>query len=126
MALWHRGSKRKLTGGLLRENSKKRRMERGRDSVHVKIAKRKASKLRVRGGNEKMVLHSENFANIAVGNQIKRAKILSVIKNPANPHLVRQNIITKGCTIQTELGKAVVKSRPGQDGLVNAILVEEK
>lgn len=126
MALWHRNSKRKLTGGLLRENSKKKRRQRGRDSLHVKIAKRSVSKLRTRGNNQKMILHSEIFANIAIGSEIKRAKILSVIKNPANPHLVRQNVITKGCTVQTEIGKAVVKSRPGQDGLVNAVLVEEK
>jgi small subunit ribosomal protein S8e len=124
--LWHRRSKRKLTGGLLRDNSKKVRAELGRDFMHVKIADRKAAKIRVRGGNEKTALHSELYANVAVGKDIRKAKILNVLKNPANPNLVRQNIITKGCTIQTEIGKAIVKSRPGQDGLVNAVLIEEK
>jgi small subunit ribosomal protein S8e len=126
MAIWHRTSKRKLTGGMLKKHSKKARMDLGRDNIPVKIAKRKASRLRTRGGNQKMVLFSETFANIAVGSQIKRAKILSVVKNPANPNLVRQNIITKGCTVQTEIGKAVVTSSPGQCGVVNAVLVEEK
>lgn len=126
MSLWHRRSKRKPSGGRLRDNSKKLRRELGRDAIHVKIEKRKAKKLRIRGGGSKLVLVSEMFANVAVGKASKKAKILSVIKNPANPNLVRQNIITKGCTIQTDMGKALVTSRPGQSGLVNAILLEEK
>lgn len=126
MAIWHLRSKRKLTGGLLKKNSKKKRANLGRDSMHVKIAGRKALKVRVLGGSEKLVLQSDNFANVRVGKETKKAKILSVVKNPANPNLVRQNVITKGCTIQTEIGKALVTSRPGQSGIINAVLVEEK
>ena len=126
MAIWHLRSKRKPTGGMLKSNSKKTKMDLGRDVIHVRIAKRKAAKVRTRGGGEKLVLHSETFANIVVGKEVKKAKILSVVKNPANPNLVRQNVITKGCTIRTELGNAIVTSRPGQSGLVNAVLVEEK
>lgn len=126
MAMWHLRSKRKPTGGLIKKNSKKKRMDLGRDSIHVKISERKALKIRTLGGSKKLVLQSENFANIRVGKEIKKAKIISVVKNPANPNLVRQNVITKGCTIQTEIGKALVTSRPGQSGIVNAVLVEEK
>ena len=36
-----------------------------------------------------------------------------------------RGIITKGALIETELGKAIVTSRPGQDGVVNALLVED-
>lgn len=126
MAIWHLRSKRKSTGGLLKKNSKKTRKDLGRDMIPLKIASRKVIKIRTLGGGEKLVLHSEAFANIVVGKDVKRAKILSVVKNPANPNLVRQNVITKGCTIQTELGKAIVTSRPGQSGLVNAVLLEEK
>ena len=75
---------------------------------------------------EKISLLSENFANITVGKETKRAKILSVIENYANPHLTRQNVITKGCIIETELGKARVTSRPGQHGIINAVLLGEK
>jgi small subunit ribosomal protein S8e len=46
------------------------------------------------------------------------------VENPANPHYVRRNIITKGAVIKTELGNAKVTSRPGQDGVVNAALIE--
>lgn len=126
MAIWHLRSKRKSTGGLLKSNSKKTRMDLGRDMIPVKIAKRKALKVRTVGGGEKLVLQSENFANVVVGKSVKKAKILSVVKNPANPNLVRQNIITRGCTIKTDIGNARVTSRPGQTGHVNAVLIEEK
>lgn len=53
----------------------------------------------------------------------KRARILTVKGNPANPHFVTRNIITKGATIETELGTARVTSRPGQHGVINAVLV---
>jgi len=39
---------------------------------------------------------------------------------------VRRKIITKGAIIKTELGLAKVTSRPSQDGVVNAVLIEEK
>ncbi|MCD6093032.1 MAG: 30S ribosomal protein S8e [Candidatus Aenigmarchaeota archaeon] len=126
MTLWQRKSKRKLTGGRLKKNAKKKKRERGRDFVPTKIEKRKIRKIRVTGGNVKISLLSENFANITVGKETKRAKILSVIENYANPHLTRQNVITKGCIIETELGKARVTSRPGQHGIINAVLLGEK
>ena len=49
--------------------------------------------------------------------------IVNVVENPANPHLVRRNIITKGCVVETKLGKAKVTSRPGQEGSVNGVLI---
>jgi small subunit ribosomal protein S8e len=53
------------------------------------------------------------------------SKIIKVVENSANPNYVRQNIITKGSIIETEKGKAKVTSRPGQHGVVNAILVAD-
>ena len=50
-------------------------------------------------------------------------KIVEVVENSANPNYVRQNIITKGSIIETEKGKAKVTSRPGQHGVVNAVLI---
>jgi small subunit ribosomal protein S8e len=35
------------------------------------------------------------------------------------------NVITKGAIIETEKGLAKVVSRPGQDGVVNAVLIEQ-
>jgi small subunit ribosomal protein S8e len=53
----------------------------------------------------------------------KTVKIITVRDNPANPFYARRNITTKGAVIETELGDAVVTSRPGQEGIVNAVLV---
>ena len=65
------------------------------------------------------------YANIAdpKSGTTKTAKIITVRKNPANPFYARRNITTKGAIIETELGDAVVTSRPGQDGIVNAVLI---
>jgi len=130
MVIWHRKSRRKLTGGLRKESGKKKKRERGRDNIPVTINKRKTKKIRVRGGSSKLILLSDSFVNVLfVENnisKIKKLKILNVIENPANPHLVRQNIITKGCIIETEMGKARITSRPGQSGVLNAVLIEPK
>jgi SSU ribosomal protein S8E len=48
-----------------------------------------------------------------------------VLETPANREYARRGIIVKGAIIQTEMGKAVVTSRPGQDGAVNALLLKE-
>ena len=126
MTTWHLKSRRKPSGGLLKPNRKKKRRDRGRDYIPTKLGERKAKKKRARGGNEKLILLSDMYANVSIGKETKKAKILNVISNPANPYLARQNIITKGCIIETELGKARVTSRPGQHGIVNAVLIEEK
>ena len=56
-------------------------------------------------------------------NVMKRVKVLSVQENPSDPHYVQRNIVTKGALVKTEQGDARVTSRPGQHGVVNAILV---
>ena len=54
-----------------------------------------------------------------------KTKLLRVIRNPANVDYQRRGVITKGAIIETEVGQARVTSRPGQDGVINAILVEK-
>ncbi len=56
--------------------------------------------------------------------ETKKVAIETVRENPSNPNYVRRNIITKGSIIKTEIGDARVTSRPGQDGTVNAVLIE--
>lgn len=126
MVQWHLRSKRKSTGGLLKSFRKKKKRDRGRDFIPAVIGERKMIKVRVRGGGEKFVLLSDQYANVSVDGEVKRVKILEVIKNPANPQFERHNVITKGAIIKTELGEARVTSRPGQDGVINAILIEKK
>ena len=49
-----------------------------------------------------------------------------MVKNPTNVDYDRRGVITKGTIIETPLGTARVTSRPGQDGIVNAILVPKE
>ena len=49
--------------------------------------------------------------------------LLGVKENPSNRHFVRRNIVTKGCIVDTELGEAIVTSRPGQVGTLNGKLI---
>lgn len=82
---------------------------------------------RARGGSGKVKLRTAKYANVCVSRERRcaRVKILSVASTPPNPELARRGVIVKGAIIQTEIGKAVVTSRPSQDGVVNAVLVEQ-
>ncbi len=126
MAIVHSKDLRKPSGGLRRPHRKKKKYELGRPWVPVVLGKERRKRIRVRGGNYKIRLLAAEYANVAFpdGKTVK-AKILSVVDNPANPFFVRRNIITRGAIIKTEVGLARVTSRPGQDGVVNAVIIEE-
>lgn len=117
-------SRRKPTSGLYHKFGKKKVHEFAGDQILVKLEKEKYRCVRTRGGSRKRQLLQTNKAVIFPGGKI--AKIITVKENPANPHFVRMNIITKGAIIETELGLAKVVSRPTQHGIVNAVLIEEK
>ncbi|MEM1996276.1 MAG: 30S ribosomal protein S8e, partial [Thermoplasmatales archaeon] len=72
-------------------------------------------------------LLSGNEANVTIPSKgtTKRVKILNVAENIAETHFAQRNIITKGAVIVTELGRAKVTSRPGQNGMINAVLIEK-
>ena len=70
-----------------------------------------------------MTVKNANVFNPKTG-KVQLSKVVTVKSNPANPNYVQRNIITKGAIVQTELGVARVTSRPGQDGVVNAVLNE--
>lgn len=125
---WHLRSRKKETGGKLRPNIKKKKRVRGTTFSETRIGERRAKTVRVRGGNSKtrlLVVERINIANTKTG-KITRSKLISVKDNQANIHYIRRNILTKGALVETEAGLARVTSRPGQDGIVNAVLVEEK
>jgi len=128
MVKWHLRSERAPTGKRLRRIRKKRKMDRGSEFLETKIGERNIKIKRSRGGNKKLKLLAIDRINIAdpKTKKVKTVKILSVEKNPANPHFVRRNVITKGAVVKTEIGLVKVTSRPGQNGVVNGILLEEK
>ena len=81
---------------------------------------------RVRGNNKKTALKSIDFVNIATGEaKVKKVKILKVLENATNNDYKRRGIITKGAILETQEGKCRVVSKPGQNGIVNAILLKE-
>jgi len=55
----------------------------------------------------------------------EKVEITRVVKNPANIDYDRRGVITKGAVIETSLGQARVTSRPGQHGMLNAVLIGE-
>ena len=125
MAISQFRSKRKVNGGIYISARKKRKFELGSEPRDTKIDKDKKKSLRIKGGNVKKVLLSSEIANVFDGKKYNKSKIKAVVENSANRHFVRRNIITKGAVIDTELGKAKVTSRPGQDGLINAVLLKK-
>ncbi len=124
--IWQGRSRRKPTGGLYRAHRKKRKYELGREQVETLIGDRKVKKVRVRGGNYKLRLFADKYANVYDPKQKKvvKAEIKSVVENSAHVHYARRNVITKGAIILTELGKARVTNRPSQEGVINAVLIE--
>jgi len=78
------------------------------------------------GGDTKIRLITDNIANVVdrKTNKYMKANIEMVLENPANRNYVRRNIITKGTVIKTDKGNARVLSRPGQDGVINAELIQ--
>ncbi len=126
--IWQGRSRRKPTGGLYRPHRKKRKYEMGRPQVETLIGERKIKKVRVRGGNYKVKLFRDMYANVYVPKEGKviRAEIKRVVENSAHVHYARRNVITKGAIIETSVGLAKVTNRPSQEGLINAVLIEEK
>jgi small subunit ribosomal protein S8e len=123
---WHIDTGKKVTGGKIVAHRKKKRYERGSEQLLVRIGETERFVKRTRGGGRKIKAVSVEFANV-VNPQTKKTqkvKILSVIENKANPHFVRRGIVTKGAIIKTELGDAIVTSRPSQEGVVNAVLIK--
>ncbi len=81
---------------------------------------------RVRGSNQKTALKSIDFVNLATGeSKVKKSKIIKVLENATNNDYKRRGIITKGAILETAEGKCRVVSKPGQIGIVNAILLKE-
>ena len=79
----------------------------------------------VRGKNRKTALKTIDFVNLASGDsKVKKTKILKVLENATNNDYQRRGIITKGAILETQEGRCRVVSKPGQAGVVNAVLVK--
>ena len=125
MPQWH-GSmvKRKPTGGRKRAWRGKRSFEMGGQPTETTIGGVKKRYSREFGGNVKVKLAQSDWAIVTdkTSGKISKTKLLRVIRNPANVDYQRRRVITKGAIIETQVGQARVTSRPGQDGMINAVL----
>jgi len=127
MALWQGKSKRSKTGRRIRYHRGKRKFEIGREQNLTTVGPTSLKKVRTRSNNQKIISKTINQAYVIdpETKKTKKTEIKSVLENKANIHYVRRNIINKGAIIETELGKARVTSRPGQTGIVNAVLISK-
>ncbi len=124
--LWQKESIRKISGGRRRPAAMKRRAEVGLAPADTHIGEDRRRIIRTFGGNEKSRALRASFVNVTntKDGATKKVKIMTVEKNDANPNYVRRNLLTKGAVIKTEIGHARITSRPGQDGVINAVLLE--
>lgn len=117
---------RKLTGGRKVAMRGRRKFEIDRYPNEAVVGPSQIVARRIRGNNNKVAFKTVEFANVIdqENKRVTRSKILRVTKNPANRDYERRGVVSKGAIIESESGTARVVSRPGQDGVVNAILIK--
>lgn len=125
MAVWQGNSKRSKTGRRIRVTRNKRRFEIGRELHVTTIGALKRKPIRTRGNNRKSRALTADVAFVVdpQTNKTTKTEIVTVVENSANIHYVRRNIMNKGAIINTKIGKAKITSRPGQSGVINAVLL---
>jgi small subunit ribosomal protein S8e len=122
----HGESRRKKTGGLKRPSSKRKKRNIGGTFSATTIGNTATRQRDSRGNTQKISLKRTDTVSVATPDgETKAAEIEAVLENDANPDFVRRDILTKGTVLQTSEGKARVTSRPGQNGTLNAVLIDE-
>jgi len=126
MPQWMGESRRKVSGGMRRPARKKRRSEIGRENLFTTIGEQKLQSIRTRGDNKKVRVVQVTKANAVdpKTGKVTSTTVSTVVDNSANRNYIQRNILNKGAIVMTPLGRAKVTSRPGQDGVVNIVLVE--
>jgi small subunit ribosomal protein S8e len=120
----HGDSTRLRTGGRRKPSSDRKKHQIGREPTETTIGETRFRTIDARGNVEKVRALSANTVSVAVDGETVESDLEDVVENPANPNYVRRNIVTKGAVIETGEGRARVTSRPGQDGQVNAVLLD--
>ncbi|MFW9805481.1 MAG: 30S ribosomal protein S8e [Candidatus Thorarchaeota archaeon] len=125
MGVWHRRSSRTATGARLRRFRSKRKHQRGRTPTETLMGETKRRTIDSRQKAKKTPALRLNMVNVTdpSKNATFRAELQDVEKNPANMDYQRRKVITRGTIIKTSKGRAMVTSRPGQDGVLNAVLI---
>ena len=125
MAIIQSRPQKKQTGAKYTDFRKRKKHELGRSPTLTKVGEVKRKSTRVLGGNQKIfTLNTDTVNLVGKDGKTKKVKIKAVVENEANRNYVRRNILTKGTIIETDGGKAKITSRPGQEGVINAVLVK--
>ena len=122
-------TKRKSTGGRRISYKKKKKYELSKAPAMPTIGKKdERKKVRAMGNRKKTKLKHALKVNVLdkKTNKYTVTELQTARENPANRNYARRNIITKGAVITTKIGDVKITSRPGQDGCVNAVLIEKK
>jgi len=114
----------KITGGRRHPLRSRRKYEMDRFPNEAIIGEQITVTRKVRGKNSKTAVKTIDSVNLAINSKVKRVKIIKVLENATNNDYQRRGIISKGAILETEEGKCKVVSRPGQSGMINAILVK--
>ncbi|HJX50008.1 MAG TPA: 30S ribosomal protein S8e [Candidatus Nanoarchaeia archaeon] len=116
---------RKKSGGKYIQDRKKRLCEMTGQLKTTRLGEIRRKSKRTIGGGKRVFLLQANSVNVSLEDKkTKKATIKNVLETPSNRFLARQNIITKGSILDTDLGKVRVTNRPTQVGVVNGVLVE--
>jgi len=129
VSVWHGGiRKKKPSGGRRISYRKKRRFELGSFPAETTLGETKRKTARGEGGTQKLKILSDKQVCVTDPKTGKTTKveITRVAKNPANIDYNRRGVITKGAVVETSMGLARITSRPGQHGMLNAILIGEE
>jgi len=113
----------KISGGKYRAHSRKKLHELPGQRRIVKLSEEKKKVKKGMGGTKKTVLLNSKSVNIKVGNKTQKVEIKNVLETPSNRFLARQNILTKGTIVETEVGKVKITNRPSQESVINGILM---
>jgi small subunit ribosomal protein S8e len=125
MAVRHDRSDTKKSGGKTRSYRKIKKYDLGSEFSSPELGDQRIENRDSRGNVTKNVVRRENQMNLSVDGEVESVEIEAVVDNPANDNYVRRSLLTKGTIVETSEGKARVSSRPGQEGVVNGVLVEE-
>jgi len=126
LSVWHGDlRKKKPSGGRKSPYRGKRRFETGSFPKETVMGEPERKTSRRRGSSIKVRLISDKHVNLTdpSSGKTERVEILRVTKSPSNVDYDRRGVITKGTIIETPLGTARVTSRPGQEGILNAVLI---
>ena len=112
----------KISGGKYHAMRKKKLYERHSPARLTTLGAKKVKALKQKGGEIKRVLLATDHAFVLdqKTKKGKKVKIKAVLQIPSNRYL--KNVLMKGAIIDTEMGKARITNRPGQEGNIFAVL----